>query len=91
MEDFTYKEYSEDESRVLMKPWTNHGGMRSGLTFYESCSAVIVEDEQLKELIIDDALKIMIADIHYRAFPATCCRYPADFYGQNTQGKFRNG
>jgi len=66
MEDFTYKEYSEDESRVYDEAMDKiMEGMRSGLTFYESYSAVIVEDEQLKEFIIDDALKIMIADIHY--------------------------
>jgi hypothetical protein len=66
MEDFTYKEYTEEETKIYHEAMDKiMEGLEEGLTFHESCSAVIVKDEQLKEFIRDDALKIMIADTHY--------------------------
>jgi hypothetical protein len=66
MEEFRYKEYTEEESRIY------HGAMQKimegltrGLPFVEACSVVEVADEQLKRFIEDDALKIVIADMHY--------------------------
>jgi hypothetical protein len=39
--------------------------MKNGLTFDKACDAITVEDGELKEFILDDALKIMIAELHY--------------------------
>lgn len=67
MKDFTYKEYTEEETKIYHEAMDKiMEGLEQGLTFPESCKAVIVEDEQLRGFIIDDALKIMIADIHYK-------------------------
>jgi hypothetical protein len=39
--------------------------MKNGLTFDKACNEIKVEDEELKKFILDDALKIMIAEMHY--------------------------
>jgi hypothetical protein len=66
MGDFKYKEYSADESKIYDAAMAQIiEGFRNGLSFNDACSAVTVEDKKLKEFIEDDALKIMIADMHY--------------------------
>ncbi len=66
MEDFKYKEYSADESKIYDAAMAQIiEGLRNGLSFNDACSVVNVEDKELKEFIEDDALKIMIADLHY--------------------------
>jgi hypothetical protein len=39
--------------------------IQNGQTFDLACEAISVEDEQLRRMIIDDALKIEIAEMHY--------------------------
>lgn len=66
MEGFIYKEYTEEESHIYHQTMKKiMEGLTKGLTFHEACSAVDVHDEQLRGFIEDDALKIMIADMHY--------------------------
>jgi hypothetical protein len=66
MEDFLYKEYSEEESNIYNEAMDKiMEGLSNGLAFHAACDSVHVEDEKLREFIMDDALKIMIADIHY--------------------------
>jgi len=66
MEKFVYKEYTEEESRIYNEAMDRiMEGLQNGLSFADACGCVDVEDEELKEFIKDDALKIMIADIHY--------------------------
>ena len=66
MGDFTYKEYTEEETEIYHEAMDNiMKGLEKGLSFHESCSGIVIKDEQLKGFILDDALKIMIADIHY--------------------------
>src|SRR4030042_4250180 len=66
MGDFTYKEYSTDESKIYDAAMAQIiEGLRNGLSFNDACSAVTVEDKELKGFIEDDVLKIMIADLHY--------------------------
>lgn len=66
MDDFRYKEYTEEENKIyneaidkIMK------GLRNGLNFNEACSTAYIEDKELKGFIEDDALKIVIAEMHY--------------------------
>lgn len=67
MEEFSYKEYTEDENavyqEVLPKILEN---VKGGCSFYTACDTVHVEDKGLKAFIIDDALKILIAELHYK-------------------------
>jgi hypothetical protein len=66
MEEFLYKEYTEEESRIYHESMQKiMEGLRSGLPFSEACSAAAVPDEKLRSFIEDDALKILIADMHY--------------------------
>lgn len=66
MEEFRYKEYTEEESHIYHETMEKiMEGLTRGLPFEEACSAVEVPDEQLRAFIEDDALKIMIADMHY--------------------------
>jgi hypothetical protein len=66
MEEFSYKEYTEEESRVYHETMKKiMEGLKSGLSFDEACSSAEVSDEQLRFFIQDDALKIVIADMHY--------------------------
>ncbi len=61
-----YKQFSEEEDRIYRK---NIGMIRSnlgnGVKFDIACEFIHVDDAGLKELIIDDALKIEIAELHY--------------------------
>ena len=66
MENFTYKEYTEEESKVYNEAMDSiMEGLQSGLSFTDACGSLNIEDKMLKEFIMDDALKIMIADLHY--------------------------
>jgi hypothetical protein len=67
MGDFTYKEYTEEETEIYNDSMDKiMRGLEEGLGFHESCSGIRVDNEELKGFILDDALKIMIADMHYK-------------------------
>ncbi len=65
-ESFQYRVYTEEEDRIyntaIAKILNN---LKSGLNFKEACSMVEVEDLELKRFIVDDALKVSIADMHF--------------------------
>uniref|UniRef100_A0A7C4ELB9 Uncharacterized protein n=1 Tax=Thermodesulfovibrio aggregans TaxID=86166 RepID=A0A7C4ELB9_9BACT len=64
--DFVYKKYSDEESEIYdaaMKEIMQN--IKNGMPFREAVDSVIVEDEILKGLIEDDALKILIAELCY--------------------------
>lgn len=67
MEDFTYKEYTEEESRIYDRALKEIlGELSKGASFDEACRSVEVADAQLKSFIVDDALKVVIAEMHYK-------------------------
>jgi hypothetical protein len=66
MEDFQYKEYTEEESRIYNKAMDDiMAALQKGSSFDEACAFVDIADGELKGFIVDDALKVLIADIHY--------------------------
>ncbi|MGO9612968.1 MAG: hypothetical protein ACLPX5_08035 [Dissulfurispiraceae bacterium] len=66
MTDINYKEYSPEEGKIYNASIAKiRGALTNDLSFKEACSMVEVKDAELKKLIIDDALKIMIAEMHY--------------------------
>jgi hypothetical protein len=66
MAEVKYKEYSPEEDKIYNESISRiREGMKNGLPFGEACQSINVADEELKEFILDDALKIMIAELHY--------------------------
>jgi hypothetical protein len=66
MSDIKYKEYTAEENKIYEKAMTMiMEGLKNGLNFNEACSVINIEDKELKRYIVDDALKVMIADMHY--------------------------
>ncbi len=67
MADFEYKHYTEEETKVYNEAMAKiRSGLENGLSFNEACNAINVKDEALKKFIVDDALKVTIADMHYQ-------------------------
>ncbi|GMT47882.1 MAG: hypothetical protein IEMM0007_1448 [bacterium] len=61
-----YKNFSKDEEKIydieigkLIKR------LQSGQSLNEACSAIDVVDEELRQVLADDVLKIVIAELHY--------------------------
>jgi hypothetical protein len=64
--DFVYKEYSEEESRIYQKAMEEIlQNIKKGMLFQDAIDSVEVTDKNLKALIEDDALKILIAELCY--------------------------
>ncbi len=64
--DFVYRQYSEEESVIYEKAMTEiltH--IKNGMTFNNAIDNVEVSDKNLKSLIADDALKVLIAELCY--------------------------
>ena len=66
MADVKYKEYSPEEDRIYTEAITKiREDVKNGLAFDKACDSINVENEELRSFILDDALKIMIAELHY--------------------------
>ncbi|WP_353683678.1 hypothetical protein V4D30_07285 [Thermodesulfovibrio sp. 3907-1M] len=64
--NFIFKDYSEEESRIYegaMKEIMQN--IKNGMSFRDAVDSVQVDDNELKALIEDDALKILIAELCY--------------------------
>ncbi|MCL5022163.1 MAG: hypothetical protein M1497_02135 [Nitrospirae bacterium] len=65
-EGIKYKVFSKEEDRIHKESIeTIRTNLGNGLKFDLACEFVVVEDPKLKELIVADALKIEIAELHY--------------------------
>ncbi|MBF0516224.1 MAG: hypothetical protein HQK97_03755 [Nitrospirae bacterium] len=66
MEDFKYKEYTKEESKIYDSAMEKlKKSIAQGLTFDEAASQLDIADPELKQLITDDFLKIFIVEHHY--------------------------
>ncbi len=66
MADFKYKDYSPEEGMIYDDAMLKiRKGMENGLSFSEAFSMVDVQDPELKHFIEDDALKVLIAEMHF--------------------------
>ncbi|HET6516293.1 MAG TPA: hypothetical protein VFG09_14125 [Thermodesulfovibrionales bacterium] len=65
-ESINYNNFSEEEDRLYKKNIEMiRSSIRDGVKFDLACEFVPREDKQLRDLIVDDALKIQIAEMHY--------------------------
>lgn len=66
MADFKYKDYTPEEDRIYEEALAKiRQAIENGLSLSEACSMVDIQDAGLKQFIEDDALKIIIAEMHY--------------------------
>lgn len=64
--DIHYKNFSEEESRIYRKSIEMiRSNISNGVKFDLACEFINIDDMGLKDMIIDDALKIEIAEFHY--------------------------
>jgi|GEM_PF-402227 hypothetical protein len=58
--------YSNDENRIYDEAMTAiKAAVDGGMGFDDACSAINVENEELRNIVIDDYLKILIAEMHF--------------------------
>ncbi|HSW64215.1 MAG TPA: hypothetical protein VLH56_13040 [Dissulfurispiraceae bacterium] len=66
MTDVHYKEYSPEESAVYEAAIARiREGLQGGLSFDEACREAEIKDSGLRVFIEDDALKILLAELHF--------------------------
>lgn len=64
--NFVFKDYSEEESKIYEKAVKEIiQNIKDGMSFRDAVDSVEVKDNELKSLIEDDALKILIAELCY--------------------------
>ena len=61
-----YKEFTEEEEKIYDREIKRlREKLQRGLSFDDTCSTIDTEDAELQQIIRDDLLKIMIAELHY--------------------------
>ncbi|MBF0566247.1 MAG: hypothetical protein HQK89_13505 [Nitrospirae bacterium] len=66
MGDVSYKQYTKEENGVYYKAIdTLRASLAAGMKFDEACDGLRVDNEELRMFIVDDFLKICIAEMHY--------------------------
>ena len=60
------RQFSEEDDRVYRKSIEMiRTNLQNGVKFDLACEFITMEDKELRVMIIDDALKIEIAELHY--------------------------
>jgi len=68
MSDINYKEYTPEESAVYETAIAKiREALQAGLSFDDACKTTDITDTGLRFFVEDDALKIMIAEMHFGA------------------------
>jgi len=66
MSEIEFKEFSDEENRIYEEAIEKiRGYMSEGMHIDAACEKIEVDDANLKQLISEDFLKIMIAEMHY--------------------------
>ena len=60
------RQFSEEDNRIYRKSIEMiRTNLENGVKFDLACEFITMEDRELKAMIIDDALKIELAELHY--------------------------
>ncbi len=66
MNDVQYKEYTPEESAIYETAIARiREALQGGLSFEEACREAEIADAGLRVFIEDDALKILLAELHF--------------------------
>ncbi|UCG77845.1 MAG: hypothetical protein JSV21_09755 [Nitrospirota bacterium] len=66
MSEVKYKEFTKEEEEIYDKAIAEiKDNIEKGVKFEEACNMVEVKDEELKHLILEDFLKITVAELHF--------------------------
>lgn len=66
MPNIKYKEYTNEETKIYEENVEKiRRCIREGMTFKEASDTIDISDDSLKGFILDDALKITIAEQHF--------------------------
>jgi len=66
MSKVKYKEFSREEEKIYDRAIEEiRQNLKRGMRFEDACNAIDVKDDELKMLILEDFLKITIAEKHY--------------------------
>ena len=61
-----YKEFTKEEENIYDIAITEiRDNIKKGMKFEDACSSVKVDDDDLKLIILEDFLKITVAEMHY--------------------------
>lgn len=67
MKEIKYREYNEEEKKIYNESIQKIlASLKNGSTFKDACKDVEIIDPSLKSFIHYDAIKIMIAELHYK-------------------------
>ena len=66
MKELRYKEYTPEENEIYNAAIARiREEIAGGRTFPEACRCIDVADEAFRGFIVDDALKILVAELYY--------------------------
>ncbi|MCI4625869.1 MAG: hypothetical protein L3V56_07895 [Candidatus Magnetoovum sp. WYHC-5] len=66
MVDFVYKKYTTEEDKIYEQAMLRlKNAVHEGMTYDEACAHLNIKDQSLLTFIMEDFLKIMIAEMHY--------------------------
>lgn len=67
MSEVKYKEFTKKEEKIYDSAIENiRANLKKGMKFEDACNAITVKDEALKLIILEDFLKITIAEMHFQ-------------------------
>jgi hypothetical protein len=66
MNNVDYKKFTKQEEKIYDESIKLlRKGLSDGLNYKEACASLGVDDQELKNIIVDDFLKICIVEMHY--------------------------
>jgi hypothetical protein len=66
MSKVNYKEFTKEEEKIYDSAIEEiRSNLKKGMKFEDACSSVKVDNDELKLIVLEDFLKITVAEMHY--------------------------